>query len=98
MGAGGLDMLPVTCNSRSMPEANPRSAFSQRLRTLRRARDLSTFAVAEGVLDSRDRASEITKWESGKHFPSPENLVRVANFFGCSLDYLLGVTDERSAA
>ncbi|AFZ66099.1 helix-turn-helix domain-containing protein [Deinococcus peraridilitoris] len=75
--------------------ATPRAIFSQRLRTLRSERELSTFAVAEGILGSRDRASEVTKWESGKHFPAPENLVKIADFFSCSTDYLLGVTDDR---
>lgn len=82
-----------------MDEINsPRAAFSQRLRALRGQRGLSTFAVAEEVLGSRDRASEVTKWESGKHFPSPENLVKIAQFFDCSTDHLLGVTDDRCGA
>lgn len=53
---------------------------------------MSTLAVAETVLGSKDRASDVTKWESGKHFPSPENLVKVAEYFACSIDYLLGMT------
>ncbi|MFB9991265.1 helix-turn-helix domain-containing protein [Deinococcus oregonensis] len=57
-------------------------------------REVSTFVVAESVLGSKDRASEVTKWESGKHFPGPENLVKIAEYFHCSTDYLLGVTDE----
>jgi len=81
-----------------MPESDPRKVFAQRLRALRNAKGASTFAVAEGVLGSKERASDVTKWESGKHFPTPENLVRVAHFFSCSTDYLLGVTDNIPAA
>lgn len=54
----------------------------------------STFRVAEDILGSKDRASEVTKWESGKHFPTPEKLVKIAEHFSCSTDYLLGVTDD----
>lgn len=78
-----------------MPETDPRTTFSRRLRALRTAQGVSTLVVAEGVLGGKERASEVTKWESGKHFPTPEKLVRIAEYFACSTDYLLGVTDER---
>ena len=89
-----LDLLSVICNSKDMSDTSPRRAFAQRLRALRSQRGVSTLVVAETVLGSKDRASDVTKWESGKHFPSPENLVKVADYFCCSTDYLLGVTGD----
>lgn len=80
-----------------MSEADPRKSFAQRLRSLRVQKSESTFRVAEGILGSKDRASEVTKWESGKHFPTPEKLVKIAEYFSCSTDYLLGVTDDSPA-
>lgn len=32
----------------------------------------------------------------GKSLPSIENLVKIANYFNCSTDYLLGLTDKKS--
>lgn len=37
----------------------------------------------------------ISRYESGENEPSASVLVRMAAFFGCSPDYLLGLCDER---
>ena len=79
-----------------MPELQTiQGVFSERLRSLRSDYGLSTYAVAEVVLGARERASEVTKWETGRHFPSPEKLVKIAGLLRCSTDYLLGVSDIR---
>ena len=36
--------------------------------------------------------SAVSKWSKGK-IPNTENMVRLAVFFGCSVDYLIGRTD-----
>lgn len=36
----------------------------------------------------------ISDWKKGKSFPSAEKLVLIADFLGCSTDYLLGRIDE----
>ena len=38
-------------------------------------------------------SSTITKWKNGA-IPNGEILLKVANYFNCSIDYLLGRTDE----
>ncbi|PJI55218.1 transcriptional regulator [Methylobacterium radiotolerans] len=68
--------------------------FGQRLRRLREMRELSQYDVAEAVLGRRDRAGEISKWENDKNEPSHENLRRLAYFFVCSTDELLGVASS----
>ena len=35
-------------------------------------------------------APSIAKWELGKSNPTAENLKRLADIFGCSIDYILG--------
>lgn len=39
--------------------------------------------------------NSISNWETGSSTPSANNLVRMVELFGCSSDYLLGLTDER---
>jgi len=36
----------------------------------------------------------ISKWKNGVQYPSIESLVKLANYFGVSTDYLLGRTDK----
>lgn len=35
----------------------------------------------------------ISKYELGVAFPQPSMLIKLANYFNCSVDYLLGITD-----
>lgn len=36
----------------------------------------------------------ISYWKSGERMPSADNLITLADYFGCSVDYLLGRTDN----
>lgn len=36
----------------------------------------------------------IADWKSGRYKPTAEALVLVADYFGCSVDYLLGRTEK----
>lgn len=38
-------------------------------------------------------SGNICDWKSGRSKPNAETLVKVANYFECSVDYLLGLTD-----
>lgn len=35
----------------------------------------------------------ISRYEVGASFPQPNMLIKLANYFNCSVDYLLGITD-----
>ncbi len=37
----------------------------------------------------------VSRWEQGRAFPNSADLVNMRELFGCSVDYLLGLTDER---
>lgn len=66
----------------------------ERLRRLRESRDLLQKDLAE--LLGVDRTTYV-KYETGKSEPGHETLVRLANFFNVSTDYLLG-NDTGSAS
>lgn len=34
-------------------------------------------------------------WERGEHEPTGKNIVQLSALFGCSPDYLIGMTDKR---
>lgn len=63
-----------------------------KLLELRKARNITQqrLAVDLGI----DQAS-ISSYESGKYLPSIEVLVKLANYFCVSTDYLLGLSDEK---
>lgn len=48
-----------------------------------------------GVMVKRDR-STIARWEADPCCASAKDLKRLADIFECSVDYLLGRTDERT--
>ena len=37
----------------------------------------------------------ISDWKNGRSVPNPVSLVKLADYFGCSVDYLLGRTEHR---
>ncbi len=59
---------------------------------LRQEKGLSQEKLAELLGISRQA---VTKWESGKGNPDTENLVRLSEIFGCSVDELCGKTAGR---
>lgn len=62
------------------------------IRGERSRRDLTQEQLAQelGVAEST-----IRRWEEGTTRPSSEALVAMAGIFGCTTDYLLGITEER---
>lgn len=62
------------------------------IRGERSRRDMTQEQLAEtlGVVEST-----IRRWEEGTTKPSSEMLVAMAGLFGCTTDYLLGLTEER---
>ena len=61
--------------------------FSIRLRFI-----LKTYGVSQEKLKRElpVSGSVLYKWTSGKSNPSTESLIRLAEYFGCSVDYLIG--------
>ena len=68
--------------------------FNHRLRSLRKEKGLTQTEVGKHLGYGY---TTISNYESGRNEPSIEDLKKMAAFFQVSLDYLLGVTDQRQA-
>ena len=65
--------------------------FSERIKELRRKRGMTQAALAE-IIDVRQ--DSICIYEKGKNYPEVRRLLILADYFGVSLDYLMGRTDD----
>lgn len=65
-----------------------------RIRELREDRDLRQVDVAAGTgIDQKT----LSNYETGKTNPDSEAIIRLAQFFGVTCDYLLGVSERNLA-
>ena len=89
-----LSLYQVLCDLSSIfrlkIKYNGDMKFSERVKDLRKQREMSQMdlAVATGISQSA-----IAKWELGKTEPTASAIVNLANFFGETTDYILGLTD-----
>lgn len=67
--------------------------FSQRLKAVRELRQHSQASLAE-LLNVAPQ--QIYRLETGKHVPSSETVIMLAQMLDVSTDYLLGMSDEMS--
>lgn len=68
--------------------------FGERLRMLRRERDLTQKQLADLLHIAR---STIAGYERGGKEPDNERLKQIANFFGVSVDFMIGASNDRNA-
>lgn len=61
--------------------------FGDRLKELRTSKNLSQEELSE-ILDVRK--SSISNWETSKATPTFDMLIKIANYFGVTTDFLLG--------
>ena len=66
---------------------HPVLPFSERLRAMLKERNLTQAKLIE---DLEISSAVPFKWLSGKNSPSIESLIRLAKYFDCSVDYLIG--------
>ena len=62
-----------------------------RLKEIRKAKKISQVKLG---MDLSMSQNTISRYETGKREPSIEDLKRIADYFGVSVDYLLGLTDN----
>lgn len=60
--------------------------FHEKLQELRKSRGLTQEELAESLYVSR---TAISKWESGRGYPSIDSLKEIANYFSVTIDELL---------
>ena len=65
--------------------------FSIRLKEMREAKGLSQAELAQKIGVG---ISTVGMWESTNRTPGAKTLQRLISYFGCSIDYLLGRTND----
>lgn len=68
----------------------PVQPFNIRLREILKLKDKTQKSLIESQHISWNT---LHGWLSGKSLPSVENLIKLAKFFNCSIDFILGRTD-----
>lgn len=62
----------------------------ENLKKLREQKNITQTKLSVNIEISQELVSQ---YELGKSKPTIENLIKLANYFNCSTDYLLGITD-----
>lgn len=68
-------------------------SFSTRLKSLRQEKQITGEQLGKHLNVTK---TAVSYWENGKNFPGEDMLVKIATFFGVSIDYLLGNSNIRS--
>lgn len=68
--------------------------FHEKLKALRTSRGLTQEELAEALFVSR---TAISKWESGRGYPSIDSLKEIAGFFSVTIDELLSAEKENKS-
>jgi transcriptional regulator with XRE-family HTH domain len=69
--------------------------FGEKLQELRKARSLTQEQLAEALYVSR---TAVSKWESGRGYPSIDSLREVSRFFSVTIDELISPDEVVSVA
>lgn len=69
--------------------------FNEKLRELRTSKSLTQEELAEALFVSR---TAISKWESGRGYPSLASLMEISKFFSISIDELIATEEAISLA
>lgn len=67
--------------------------LAQRLRLLRREKGLTQMEIAQLINISN---TTLSQYESNKRMPGFEVLCQLADIYGSTTDYLLGITEQRT--
>lgn len=65
--------------------------FCERLKALRKGKKMSAVGLANELETTKQT---ISGWENAYRIPSLETTAKIADFFGVSIDYLIGRTDN----
>lgn len=65
----------------------------ERFEQLLKERGISTYRVAK---DTKITTSLFSQWKSGKNQPKTSTLQKIADYFGVSIEWLLGNTEVRN--
>ncbi|MGI6014427.1 MAG: helix-turn-helix domain-containing protein [Oscillospiraceae bacterium] len=65
--------------------------FQNRFMQLLQLRNITAYKLSK---DTGITQGMISYWKNGERMPSADNLIVLADYFDCSVDYLLGRTDN----
>ncbi len=68
-----------------------REVFAARLKELRTLRQLSAYSIAFRLNITKQ---SVHTWETKKTLPSADKLVELADLLDCSIDYLVGRSED----
>ena len=71
------------------------SNFPERLKQLRKEKGLTLKELSEHLGDIK--VASISRYEHGRREPNIDKLLEIADFFNCSVDYLIGNTSYKNA-
>lgn len=63
------------------------------LNNLKKLRESKNITQLKLSMDLGVSQELISRYELGTSFPQPNMLIKLAQYFNCSVDYLLGITD-----
>ena len=66
--------------------------FAERLKQLRKEQNISQETLSHEIFVSQE---SISAYELGKHFPTLDILIKLSDYFGVSMDYLMGKDEHR---
>lgn len=69
--------------------------FSDRLRELRKKRGLTQLQLAEALKINR---STLAKYETGENEPDHQTMQQIADFFGVTVDFIIGNSDDPASS
>ena len=69
------------------------SKVINKLENLKKLRESKNITQVKLAIDLEVSQELISRYELGSSFPQPNMLIKLANYFNCSVDYLLGITD-----
>ena len=70
-----------------------RKIFSERLKLSRRRRNLTMVELGRAIGISKQA---VHQWETMQNVPSVDSLIVLADILGCTIDFLVGRTDEQT--
>jgi len=52
-----------------------------------KSKNITEYRICKDTKISR---ANFYSWKKGKHTPMPESIIRLTDYFDCSIDYLIG--------
>lgn len=86
-----VDYILGLSDNKSLARRDPPIPFLTRLTELLSKNNISEYALAKACDFNR---SSFVNWRKRNLLPQTECLIEIADYFGCSLEYLLGLSDS----